>query len=62
MALLSALAVRLGEAGLKALVAKVSDWVLRTGRAVEITIDGDTLKLTKPTAEEPWLAKHGAGS
>lgn len=66
--LLSALGVRLGEAGLKALLAKVSDWVLRTGRTVEVTIDGDTIKLTRPTVEQQrqlvdsWLARHGAGS
>jgi hypothetical protein len=64
-ALVAALCVKLGEASLKTLLDKVSDWILRTGRTVEVTIDGDTIKLTKPSKEEQqrlvdaWLARHG---
>lgn len=64
-AFVAALAVKLGEVSLKMLLGKVSDWVTRTGRMVEVTIDGDTIKLTKPTREEQqrlvdaWLARHG---
>lgn len=66
-AFLGMLGVRLGAAGLKTVVAKVRDWAARNGRTVEVTIDGDTLKLTKASPEEQdrlvnaWLARHGAG-
>jgi len=61
------LAVRLGVAGLKAVVTRAREWVSRNGRSVEITLDGDTLKLTSVTTEqqnkliEAWLARHAAG-
>ncbi len=62
-----ALAVRLGMAGLKAVVTRLREWVSRNGRSLEITLDGDTLKLTGVTPEqqdkliEAWLARHAAG-
>jgi hypothetical protein len=62
--LVGAVAVRLGKVALKSLVTKVRDWASRNNRAVEITIDGDTLKLTGATPEQQdrlltvWLAKH----
>jgi hypothetical protein len=66
--LAGALAVRLGAAGLKAVLVKIRDWASRNGRTVEITIDGDTLKLTGATAQQQeqlinvWLARHAPGS
>jgi hypothetical protein len=50
--------------GLKALLAAVHSWVARTRRTVEVTMDGDTLKLTAATAQQQqeildaWLARH----
>lgn len=58
------LAIRLGKVAVKPLVGKIRDWIARTNRGVEITIDGDTLKLTNATSEQQqqlldvWLAKH----
>jgi hypothetical protein len=40
------LAVHLGPAGLKAVVNAVASWTGRTGKTVELTIGGNTLKLT----------------
>lgn len=66
--LAGALAVRVGEAGLKTVLAKIVDWVRRNGRTVEATIDGDTIKLTNATREQQaavldaWLARHAAPS
>jgi len=65
-AIAGTLAVRLGVAGLKAVLTRAREWVSRNGRSVEITLDGDTLKLTNVTTEqqskliEAWLARHGA--
>jgi hypothetical protein len=58
------LAVKLGTAGLKTVVAKVRDWVSRNDRAIELTVRGDTIKITKATPEQQqqlldvWLARH----
>jgi len=66
--LAGALAVRLGADGLKAVLAKIRDWVSRNGRTVEITTDSDTLKLTGATTQQQeqlinvWLARHAPGS
>src|SRR3954451_8740001 len=63
---LGMLAVRLGAAGLKAVLDKIRDWVSRNGRSVEVTIDGDTVKITGATAEQQekiinvWLARHAS--
>ncbi|MEO3812117.1 hypothetical protein ABGB17_24235 [Sphaerisporangium sp. B11E5] len=61
------LVVQLGTLeGLRAVVDAVRSWVSRSGRTVEISIDGDTLKLTAVTAEQQqriidaWLARHAA--
>lgn len=45
------LAVHFGPAGLKAVVNAVATWAGRTGRTVELTLGGDTLKLTGASAE-----------
>ena len=66
--LAGALGVRLGKARLSTVVRKIRDWVSRNGRSVEVTIDGDTLKVTCVTSAQQeqlinvWLARHGEGS
>lgn len=66
--LAGALSVRLGAAGLKLVLAKVRDWVTRNGRSVEVSIDGDMIKITGATAQQQeqlvgvWLARHAPGS
>jgi hypothetical protein len=63
-ALTGMLAVRWGAAGLEAVLAKIRDWVVRNRRSVEVTIDGDTVKVTGATPEQQekiintWLARH----
>jgi hypothetical protein len=50
--------------GLRAVVASVRGWTVRTGRTVEISIGGDTLKVTGVTSQQQgelidtWLARH----
>jgi hypothetical protein len=46
---------------------KIADWAARSGRAVEITVDGDSLKLGRASREqqdrlvEAFLARHDSG-
>jgi hypothetical protein len=53
--------------GLRAAVTAVRGWAGRTGRTVEVSIDGDVLKLTGATSQQQekivdaWLARHAAG-
>jgi hypothetical protein len=60
--LAGALSVRLGTAGLKLVLAKAGDWASRNGRSVELSIDGDTIKITGATPQQQeqligvWLA------
>jgi hypothetical protein len=60
------LVVRWGAAGLQAVLTKIRDWVLRNGCSVEVTLDGDTVKVTGATWEQQdkiinaWLARHAA--
>ena len=62
------LLVELGPDALRAVLAKVADWVTRNGRMVEVSYGGDTLKLGRATREQQeriidgWLARHPAGS
>jgi hypothetical protein len=50
--------------GLRALVAGVRGFASRTGRTVEVSIDGDSLKVTGVTSRQQqqlidvWLARH----
>ena len=66
--LAGALSVRLGTAGLKLVLVKVRDWVSRNGRSVELSIDGDTIKITGATPQQQeqligvWLARHAPSS
>jgi hypothetical protein len=54
--------------GLRAVVAAVRGWTARTGRTVEVSIGGDTLKVTAVTSRQQemiidaWLARHGSGA
>jgi hypothetical protein len=54
--------------GLRAVMAAVGAWVSRTGRSVEVSLDGDTLKVERATAVQQqelidaWLSRHGPGS
>jgi hypothetical protein len=53
--------------GLRALVAAVRRFALRTDRTVEVSIGGDVLKVAGVTSEQQgeiidaWLARHGPG-
>jgi hypothetical protein len=64
--LVGMLGVRLGAAGLKAVLDKIRDWVSRDSRSVEVTIDGDTIKVTGVTTAQQeqiinvWLARHAS--
>lgn len=59
-----AFAAKVGAERVKALVEAVRAFAARTGRTVEISIDGDTLRLTGASREvqqlaiESWLARH----
>ena len=50
--------------GLRAVVTTVHGWVSRTGRSVEVSIDGDVLQVTGVTSHQQgeiidaWLARH----
>jgi hypothetical protein len=58
------LTVDFGPAGLEAVVGAVAAWAARTRRSVEVSIGGDTLKLTGASrkhmdkALDEWLARH----
>jgi hypothetical protein len=53
--------------GLRALVAGVRGFALRTGRTMEVSIGGDSLKVTGVTSQQQemiidaWVARHGPG-
>ena len=61
------LAVRLGKEGLRTVVAAVVGWATRTGHSIEITCDGETLKVSAVTSEQQeriindYLARHAPG-
>jgi hypothetical protein len=65
-AVLGWLSITLGGELLKTLADRVADWAGSIGRTVEISVDGDTLKLGRVTREEQreltcaWLARHPA--
>ena len=62
------LLVQLGPEALRAVLAKVADWVTRNDRVVEVSYGDDTLKLGQATREQQekiidgWLARHPADS
>ena len=62
------LLVQLGPEALRTVLAKVADWVTRNDRVVEVSCDGETLKLGRATRQQQekiidgWLARHPAGS
>ena len=53
--------------GLRAVLAAVRGWTSRTGRIVEVSINGDALKVTGATSQQhekiidAWLARHAPG-
>jgi uncharacterized protein YajQ (UPF0234 family) len=60
----SALGIRLAAAGLAAIVRKIRDWARQSRCSVEVTIDGDTVKITGASKDQQdalvnvWLARH----
>ncbi|MFI9204311.1 hypothetical protein [Streptomyces sp. NPDC053048] len=62
-----AVQVRTMEA-LHTVVGALRNWARRNDRTVEVSIDGDTLKITGATSEQQervigaWLARHAAGT
>ena len=54
--------------GLRAVLTVVRGWTSRTGRTVEVSIEGDALKVTAATAQQQeqiidaWLARHASGA
>jgi hypothetical protein len=62
------LGIKLGAVAVKKAVEKIREWISRSGRSIEVTIDGDTVKLTGATASQQeqlltaWLARHGPHS
>lgn len=64
----AALGIKLGTATLNIVMSKIRDWVGRNKRGVRVTIDGDTVLVTHPTASQQeklinaWLARHADGS
>lgn len=54
--------------GLRAVMAIVGNWASRTGRSVEVSLDGDTLRVGYATTAQQrelidaWLSRHGPGS
>jgi hypothetical protein len=63
-----ALLARIPGGTAKAVLGMVRAWVVRTGRTVEATIDGDTIRITGASGDqqdrviEAWLARHSAGA
>jgi hypothetical protein len=62
------LLVQLGPEALRVVLAKVADWATRNDRVVEVSYEGDTLKIGRATRQQQekiidgWLARHPAGS
>jgi hypothetical protein len=62
------LLVQLDPEAVRAVLAKVADWISRNDRMVEVSYGGDTLKLSRASREQQdkiidgWLARHPAGS
>jgi hypothetical protein len=63
------LLVRLGNASiLRRVIDAIRDWAARTRRDVEVTMNGDTLKLTGVSSAQQdkiidaWIARHSNGS
>jgi hypothetical protein len=58
------LAVKLGKEGLRTVLGAVVDWATRTGHSIEVTCDGETLKVTGVSSAQQeriindYLARH----
>lgn len=63
-AISATMGIKLGAAMLGSVFAKIRDWVGRSGHSVEVTIDGDTIKISGAFPEQQeqainaWLARH----
>ncbi|MBN1174859.1 MAG: hypothetical protein JXA67_22055 [Micromonosporaceae bacterium] len=66
--MVATLGIKLGGVALKKAIDKIREWISRNGRSVEVTIDGDTIKLTGATAAQQeqllhaWLVRHAPRS
>jgi hypothetical protein len=60
------LIIRIGRDPLRTVVTAVIEWALRSDRSVEVTLDGDTLKLGRATRDQQeqlvnaWLGRHAS--
>jgi hypothetical protein len=68
-AVAGALVVRLGSlSGLRAVLEVIRSWAGRTNRTVEVSLDGDTLKVVGATSAQQekiidaWIARHGTSA
>jgi len=68
IAVLAGLAVRMPVDGVKMVLGLLQAWVIRTGRTVEVTIDGDSIKITGASREQQdqvigaWLGRHASST
>jgi hypothetical protein len=68
LATLAGLLVRMPTDGVKTVMGLVQAWAIRTGRTVEATIDGDTIKITGASRDQQdqvigaWLGRHAPGA
>src|SRR4051794_34828 len=62
------LVVHLGPAALRGVVNTIAEWATRNNKSVEISLDGDSLKLTGATRDQmdraldAWFTRHPAGA
>lgn len=62
------LVVKLGPASIRSVISSVAAWAARNRKTVELTLDGDTLKLEGAShdqmerALDEWFAHHPAGA
>jgi hypothetical protein len=68
MAVLAGLVVRAPADGVKMMLGLLQAWVIRTGRTVEATIDGDSIRITGASREQQdqvigaWLGRHASST
>ena len=68
VAVLAGLALKAPIDGVKLVLTLIQGWVIRTGRTVEATIDGDSIKITGASREQQdlvigaWLGRHASGT
>lgn len=68
IASLTGLLVHVPVSGIVALIQFLRAWAVRTGRTVEVSIAGDSIKITGASKEqqdrviEAWLVRHASGT